>query len=117
MIWVADTGNNRLRQVTPEGVVTTVAGIAHEGLADGRADMAQFKQPEGITIGPDGALYIADTKNNVIRRLYDSTVTTIAGTGRGGSTNGMGGIAEFKEPSGITCDEAGDLYVADAQNH
>src|SRR6185369_12856446 len=57
--------------------------------------------PEGIAVGPNGALYIADTKNNVVRRLLNGVVTTIAG---------------FSEPSGVTCDEAGNVYVTDAHS-
>lgn len=116
-VYVADTGNSRIRQITAAGMVTTIAGDVHEGLADGPAGKAQFKQPEGITVAPDGALCIADTKNNVVRRLQNGVVSTFAGTGHGGFVDGSATVAEFKAPSGITCDEAGNLYVADTANH
>src|SRR5947209_2096336 len=117
MIFVADTGNSRIKRITATGVVTTIAGDVHEGLADGPANKAQFKQPEGIALAAAGALYIADTKDNVIRRLQGSVVSTIAGTGHGGNVDGAASVAEFKAPSAITANEAGNLYIADPANH
>jgi RHS repeat-associated protein len=116
-LYVADSGNSRIRKVTPAGVVTTVAGGLHAGLADGPAAQSLLSQPEGVAIGPAGTLYIADTKNNLIRKLENGMVTTLAGTGHGGLVDGSLANAELKEPSGIAVDAAGNVYVADAKNH
>jgi sugar lactone lactonase YvrE len=115
-IYVADTGSNRIRAITPAGVVRTLAGATHEGSGDGPALQALFKQPQGIAVGPSGAVWIADTKNNVIRKLENGAVSTI-GTGHGGFVDGNGSVAEFKEPSGVSVGESGEVYVADTKNN
>jgi RHS repeat-associated protein len=116
-VYVADTGNSRIRIISPQGAVTTIAGGAHEGFADGVAAQALFKQPEGVAVDASGAVFVTDTKNNVIRKVQNGLVSTIAGTGHGGYTDGNGSLAEFKEPSGISVDDAGTLYVADVKNN
>lgn len=116
-LYVADTGNSRIRRVTPAGVVTTVAGGMHAGLADGPASQALLNEPEGIAATAAGMLYVADTKNNVIRKIENGAVTTLAGTTHGGFVDGPPASAEFKEPAGIAVDDAGNLYVADTKNH
>ncbi len=116
-VYVADTGNSRIRIISPAGVVGTMAGGTHDGFADGAALQALFKQPEGVAVSPAGTVFISDTKNNVIRKLENGIVTTVAGTGHGGFVNGSGATAEVKEPSGIAVDDAGNLYVADAKNN
>lgn len=74
-IYVADSGNHSVRKVSPDGTVTTVAGTGRGtwGGVDGSARVAQFRDPWGVTIGPDGAIYVADTGNNLVRRIYLST--------------------------------------------
>jgi|GEM_PF-336589 len=116
-VYVADTGNSRIRVITPQGAVTTIAGGTHDGLGDGAAAQALFKQPEGIAVDAAGTVFVADTKNHVIRKIQNGLVSTIAGTGHGGYADGAGSLAEFKEPSGISVDDAGILYVADTKNH
>jgi RHS repeat-associated protein len=116
-VYVADTGNSRIRVITPQGAVTTIAGGSHEGLADGAAAQALFKQPEGIAVDGAGSVFVADTKNNVIRSIRNGLVSTIAGTGHGGYADGAGNLAEFREPSGISVDDAGIVYVADTKNN
>jgi sugar lactone lactonase YvrE len=116
-VYVADTRNSRIRVISPLGAVTTFAGSAHEGLADGAAAQALFKQPEGVAVDAVGVVFVADTKNNAIRRIQNGVVSTIAGTGHGGFADGAGNLAEFKEPSGISVDDAGILYVADTKNN
>jgi sugar lactone lactonase YvrE len=116
-LYVADTGNNKIKRVTPEGVVSTLAGIAHGGLADGPLASALFKQPEGIAVSRSGAIYVADTKNNVLRKIENGIVSTLAGTGHGGAVNGSAAVAEFNAPAGIAVDEADTVYVADSGNN
>ncbi len=116
-VYVADTGNSRIRVISPQGAITTLAGVGHDGFGDGAAAQALFKQPEGVAVDAAGTVYVADTKNSVIRKIQNGLVSTVAGTGHGGYTDGAGSLAEFKEPSGISVDDAGILYVADTKNN
>jgi RHS repeat-associated protein len=113
---VADTGNSKIKLVTPAGAISTIAGGAHEGLADGALQAALFKQPEGVVVSRSGAIYVADTKNNVIRKIENGVVTTIAGTGHDGFVDGAALSSEFKQPSQLALDDAGNVWVADTQN-
>ncbi len=98
--------------------VSTLAGRPALGHADGTVDEAAFAQPEGVAIDPNGNLYIADTLNQVIRKITPAhVVTTLAGQpGQPGSTDGAGRDAQFRFPTALACDRAGNIYVADAQN-
>eukprot|EP01037_Dinobryon_pediforme_P012049 gene12049-12139_t len=121
-LYVCDFANNRIRKITPAGVVTTFAGSGTSGVVDGFGTAAQFFGSSGIVIDPTGLfLYVAD--NSAIRRITIATaqVVTIAGpTGitTEGSTDGVGAAARFMVPSGMAFDNAGlNLYVADAHNN
>jgi sugar lactone lactonase YvrE len=119
-LYVADTGNNLIREVTQSGIVTTAAGtIVTAGSADGTGAAARFYGPQGVALGGDGNLYVADFNNNLIRKVTaDGLVTTLAGTaGVGGSADGTGSAARFDGPDGIAVDGSGNLYVADAFNN
>jgi RHS repeat-associated protein len=116
-LYVADSGNDKIRRVSLAGVVTTVAGGVHAGFADGPNAQALFKGPEGIAATPAGELFVADTQNHAIRKIANGMVSTVAGTGHGGFLDGPATIAEFKEPSGVAIDEAGNVVVADTKNH
>jgi sugar lactone lactonase YvrE len=102
-LYVADTNNQTIRKVTPAGVVSTLAGVVNtSGLADGAGALALFNRPQDLTVGFDGALYVADAGNNAIRRVtLAGVVTTIAGGTGSGATNGAGSVAKFSFPSGI----------------
>jgi sugar lactone lactonase YvrE len=100
--------------------VRTVAGQASvSGTANGVGTNAQFNDPAGLTADPAGNLYLADTRNHVIRRIgTNGAVTTFAGQmGVAGSGNGTGTQARFNTPSGIAIDTAGFLFVTDTGNH
>ncbi|MCL2725609.1 MAG: hypothetical protein FWD69_14340 [Polyangiaceae bacterium] len=117
-IYVADTGNNAIRQitVTPTSCqVSTLAGNGTAGSADGKTTAATFYQPEYLTLDASGNLYVTDTINNKIRMVttLDGNVSTVAGNGTAGNTNG-GTNANFTKPTGISVDETtGALYVAE----
>jgi sugar lactone lactonase YvrE len=116
-LYVADKYNDTIRKITPEGVVSTLAGTAGQhGSADGAGSAASFYYPQGIAVDATGNLYVADTDNATIRKVTpEGVVTTLAGTaGTYGSTDGTGAAALFEEPEGIAVDASGNLYVADS---
>ena len=120
-LYVSDTLNHTLRKVTSAGVVTTIAGVpGGSGLVDGTGSIAQFHGPQGLALDARGNLFVADTNNNAIRKvvIVSGVVTTVAGqTGIAGSSDGANSQAQFHYPSGVAVDPAGNLYVADTENH
>lgn len=117
-LYVADTGNNRIRKITPTGQVSTVAGDGTAGYLDGPAAKAQFNGPIGLAISNGGDIYVADTYNDVIRMITtEGEVTTIAGGGTPGFADGDQKVALFDTPSGIVVVENSSLIVADTGNH
>lgn len=118
--YVADTGNEVIRRITPSGGTSTVAGApGMAGSSDGPAADARFRQPVGVAIDTGGNLYVADTGNHTIRRIApDGRVETLAGAaGSPGSSDGNGAVARFRSPQGVTVDAAGNVYVADTGNY
>jgi sugar lactone lactonase YvrE len=117
-LFVTDGYNNTIRRIAPNGRVTTVAGVAGAtGSADGPSLQATFSYPMAVAEGADGALYVADAYNNVIRKIDHGVVSTLAGTaGTEGFSNGTGASARFVYPSAITVDRTGNLYVCDMDN-
>jgi sugar lactone lactonase YvrE len=118
-VYVADTGNDTIRKITPAGVVTTLAGTAYEpGSADGTGSAARFNGPFGVAVDSTGNVYVADTLNDTIRKITPGgVVTTLAGTaGAQGSADGTGSAARFYAPSGVAVDSADNVYVADVGN-
>lgn len=101
----------------PAYVLFRLAGSTQIGKTDGVGESASFKNPAGLTLDKDGNIYIADTGNNLIRKVTPSgVVTTVAGTGAQGNTNGPTAIASFNGPRALVFDKAGNLYVADSGN-
>jgi trimeric autotransporter adhesin len=131
-LYIADDGNNLIRKVTAStGIITTVAGYFVGGNGGysgdgGPAVKAQLKNPHGVAVDVSGNLYIADTGNNVIRKVSASTgiISTAVGNGYRAGTNpgGYGGdngpatSAELSDPVGVALDASGNLYIADAAN-
>ncbi|NBQ56105.1 MAG: hypothetical protein EBU36_05620, partial [Verrucomicrobia bacterium] len=119
-VYVADSGNHTIRKISLDGTVSTVAGMAGQsGSADGDGAAARFCGPKALAVGGDGAIYVADTENHLIRKISPAgAVTTLAGTaGLPGSQDGTGPSASFFRPLGITVDGSGNVYVADTGNH
>jgi sugar lactone lactonase YvrE len=115
-LFVADTGNNRIRKITPEGQVSTVAGDGTAGYVDGPTAKAQFNGPIGLAVSEGGDIYVADTYNDVIRMITtEGEVTTIAGAGTPGYADGEQKAALFDTPCGIAIVN-NTLIVADTGN-
>ena len=117
-LYVADQANNLIRKVTPSGVVSTFAGSGATGSADGNGVAASFNGPEGVAVDAVGNVYVADTFNNLIRKITPSgLVSTLAGTLVKGYSDGTGTSASFNRPSDLAVDVNGNLYVTDLYNY
>jgi len=98
--------------------VSTLAGNGTIGSENGTGSEARFKSPHGIAVDAEGNVYVADQNNHKIRKITkEGVVTTFAGSGSQGSTNGTGTAASFKSPGGVAIDASGNIYVADVVNH
>lgn len=108
-----------LARAEPPGRIERLAGTGSGGFTDGPARQAKLSGPAGLGVGPEGAVYIADLKNNAIRRVAAGHLTTIAGTGEAGC-RGDGGPATkalLNRPEGVAADAAGNVYIADSGNN
>jgi len=118
-VYVADTANNVIRKIAPNGVVTTLAGVAgSHGSADGNGSNARFWSPFGIAVDGSGNVYVADTGNNTIREIApNGVVSTLAGfAGHPGDKDGVGSNARFRNPWSVAVDSMGNVFVADMSN-
>ncbi len=137
-VYVADTLNHRIRKITSNGVVTTLAGGGTTGTPcpgttvttatcrDGAGTSAQFNSPTGVAVDKSGNVYVADRDNHRIRKITSTgVVSTLAGTGikddgtaGGDFRDGVGTSAQFNSPTGVAVvDKSGNVYVADRDNH
>ena len=115
-LYVCDNGNQTIRKVTSNGVVTLLAGqIGVKGNANGNAISALFNSPHSSAVDSSGNIFVADLVNRTIRKITaDGTVSLFAGTnGLQGTNDGTGTLARFTAPEGLAVDGANNLYVAD----
>jgi sugar lactone lactonase YvrE len=118
-LFVAEQENQTIRKITSAGVVSTIAGLAGStGSNDGTGSAARFNLPAGIAIDGSGNLFVADTTNDLIRKVTQAgVVTTLAGDAQNpGSADGTGSVARFFQPVGIAVDSNDNIYVSDARN-
>lgn len=121
-LYIADTGNNVIRRVGADGVITTVAGTGMAGATgdNGPARMAQLNGPTDIEVGPDGTLYIADTQNSCVRAVgADGVIRTVVGQCGTRGFRGDGAataMALLDRPYGIETDTMNRLWIADTHN-
>ncbi|MFE7121934.1 NHL repeat-containing protein, partial [Streptomyces sp. NPDC057654] len=120
-LYIADQYNHRIRKVTPNGIITTVAGNGTAGyISDGGPALAtRLHYPWGVTVDEGGSLYIGDQHNHRVRKVTsDGIITTVAGTGTAGYVDdgGPAMTTRLYNPSGVALDRAGNLYVADQSN-
>jgi len=114
---VADTYNHTIRKISPGGQTMTLAGVAgHLGFADGTGTAARFAYPSGVKMDGATNLFVADSYNNVIRRVTPSGVVTTIGGQAGSSAvvSGVGGAARLNYPAALAAGFSGNLYVVDA---
>lgn len=116
-LYIADSLNQRIRKITPAGMVSTLAGTGIQGDVDGPGASATFRYPQGIAVDNEGFVYVADASNRKIRRIApDGTVSTFAGSGLSGEDDGPAATARFREPFGLAFGRDGALYAADYGN-
>jgi uncharacterized protein (TIGR03437 family) len=121
-VYIADTGNDRIRQVTPAGLITTYAGNGSETFSGdgGMATAASLFAPNSVAVDSAGNLYIADTRHSCIRKVATTgIITTVAGNGVAGyaGDNVAATSTSLNEPYGIAVDSAGNLFIADTFNN
>lgn len=121
-LYIVDSGNRRIRKVTPNGIITTVVGTGTQGFSGdgGPATQATLNRPTSVIVDPSGNLYFSDSSNQRIRRVgAEGTITTIAGNGLDGfSGDGNFAInAAMSFPLGLARDQSGNIYFADANNN
>jgi hypothetical protein len=124
-VYVADTGNHTIRLISPDGIVSTFAGVPGiPGTDDGATDIALFNAPKGVLVDGAGAVHVADTGNALIREISSGTVRTVAGSSASGSAphgaalqDGVGTSAWFGQPASLAMNGDGSfVYIADSAN-
>ncbi len=120
-VYVADTANNRVRKVAPDGTISTFAGTGTAGFSGdgGDAAAAELSAPGGVAVAPSGNVFIADTANNRVRKVSpEGTISTIAGTGTAGyDGEGTATAQQINGPQGVAVDASSNLFLADTANN
>lgn len=119
-IYVADSYNHSIRKITPDGLVTTIAGTGFRGRLNGTTANATFDTPFGVMVDQNGNIFVADAGNNQIRKITPGGLVGVyAGNvvGTPGAEDGIAGTERFTLPESIVFDEAGNMYIADTENH
>jgi len=117
-VYVSDWERDMIKKISPDGKITAFAGTGHKGIKDGKGPEASFYLPEGLAVDRQGNLYVADTYNNMIRKITPGgMVSTLAGRIAKGSADGKGKDALFAHPDGLAVDRQGNIYVADVGNN
>jgi len=117
-VYVCDTGNNVIRKIDKDGMVSTFAGSGIEGDSIGDKETARFNKPSGIAIADDGSFYVVDKNNFKIKKItIDGKVELVAGSGIQGFSDGASESSAFSFPTQICVDSNNNLYVADNNNH
>jgi DNA-binding beta-propeller fold protein YncE/thiol-disulfide isomerase/thioredoxin len=115
---VAEAGRHRLWWIAPDGTASVLAGTSGENIVDGPALDALLAQPSGLSLGPDGALYVADSEVSALRRLRDGRIETLIGQGlfEWGADDGDRETGRLQHPLGVAAAPDGTVYIADTFN-
>jgi uncharacterized protein (TIGR03437 family) len=120
-LFIADTSNNVVREVTSKGVITTIAGTGTAGSSgdNGPATAAQLNLPLGVAVDVSGNVFVADSANARVRKISNGTITAYAGNGTPGysGNGGSATAATLNTPVGLAVDKSGNLYIADQGNN
>ncbi len=120
-LYIADSGNHRIRVIDSSGIISTLAGTGHSGFTGdgGTAAEARLSRPSAVAVDAFGDVYIADTGNHRIRKVANGIVTTVAGSSRSGfeGDGGPADLAALSSPEGVGVDMFGTIYIADTRNH
>jgi sugar lactone lactonase YvrE len=116
-LYISDWGNQKIRKITPDGIVSTLAGSGSVGLINGTGAGASFRDPRGVATDAQGNVYVGDVNNHCIRKITPAGVVSIfAGSGTVGYLDGIGTNARFSSPRGLAVDAQGNVYVCDNHN-
>jgi sugar lactone lactonase YvrE len=119
-VYVSDSANNTIRKIAPGGMVVTLAGLpGYAGSTDGKGNDARFLNPQGLAVDDAGNIYVADTGNSVIRKMTPTgkVTTLLSPAGTNDAADKTGGNVRLNNPGGVAVDSAGNIYVADTNNH
>ncbi|HEX4996877.1 MAG TPA: FG-GAP-like repeat-containing protein, partial [Terriglobia bacterium] len=116
-VYIADVGNHRIRKVSPEGIISTFAGTGTPGFSGdgGPATLAELTTPSGVAVDSSGILYIA--ANGRIRKVFDGTISTVAGGNVGLIEDGVPAQSASIGPEGVAVDALGNLFIAESEDH
>ena len=117
-VFVADTGNHVIRQISGGKVSVLAGGVNQPGFVDGAGATARFYRPRGVAVDGNGVVYVADHYNHSLRRISKGVVSTVAGDTKSGYVDGHISVARFYYPKGVTLDASGKkIYVAERGNN